>query len=98
MMIGSSHGVNGGPITTEGMSVIVAQIEPIHAENMEQVNKNIDQLITYMEIGARGSRSGCCGAIYKPHCSQTSHAQDVCDRVCSHHDIVVYAIWRYWTH
>ena len=54
MIIGSSHGIGGGPTQTEVMSTIVAQLEPIHATCMEEVNKNIDQIIQYMEIGARG--------------------------------------------
>ena len=54
MIIGSSHGVGGGPTQTEVLSTVVAQLEPIHATCMEEVNKNIDQIIQYMEIGARG--------------------------------------------
>ena len=53
MIIGSSHGV-GGKTETEVLSVVCAQLEPIHAVCMEEVNRNIDQIITYMEIGARG--------------------------------------------
>ena len=70
MIIGSSHGVGGGPTQTEVLSTVVAQLEPIHATCMEEVNKNIDQIIQYMEIGARGfpgydlfvSRSSACRA------------------------------------
>ena len=54
MIIGSSHGIGGGPTQTEVLSTIVAQLEPIHATCMDEVNKNIDQIIQYMEIGARG--------------------------------------------
>ena len=57
MIIGSSHGVGGGPTQTEVLSTVVAQLEPIHATCMEEVNKNIDQIIQYMEIGARGLRA-----------------------------------------
>ena len=42
------------PPQTEVLSTVVAQLEPIHATCMEEVNKNIDQIIQYMEIGARG--------------------------------------------
>ena len=45
MIIGSSHGVGGGPTQTEVLSTVVAQLEPIHATCMEEVNKNIDQII-----------------------------------------------------
>lgn len=31
MIIGSSHGVGGGPTQTEVLSTVVAQLEPIHA-------------------------------------------------------------------
>ncbi len=55
MIIGSSHGVGGGKTETEVFSVVCAQLEPIHAANMEEVNQNIDRIIEYMEIGARGS-------------------------------------------
>ena len=48
MIIGSSHGVGGGPTQTEVLSTVVAQLEPIHATCMEEVNKNIDQIIQYM--------------------------------------------------
>ena len=54
MIIGSSHGVGGGKTETEVLSVVCAQLEPIHAANMEEVNRNIDKIIEYMEIGARG--------------------------------------------
>ena len=54
MIIGSSHGIGGGPTQTEVLSTVVAQLEPIHATCMDEVNKNIDQIIQYMEIGARG--------------------------------------------
>ena len=35
MIIGSSHGVGGGPTQTEVLSTVVAQLEPIHATCME---------------------------------------------------------------
>lgn len=54
MIIGSSHGVGGGKTETEVLSVVCAQLEPIHAACMEEVNQNIDHIIEYMEIGARG--------------------------------------------
>lgn len=54
MIIGSSHGVGGGKAETEVLSVVCAQLEPIHAACMEEVNQNIDHIIEYMEIGARG--------------------------------------------
>ncbi len=53
MFIGSTHGI-GGKITTETLSVVCAQIQPINAENMEEVNKNIDQLLDYMDKAACG--------------------------------------------
>ena len=62
MIIGSSHGVGGGPTQTEVLSTVVAQLEPIHATCMEEVNKNIDQIIQYMEIGARGFPGSACRA------------------------------------
>ena len=43
MIIGSSHGV-GGKVETEVLSVVCAQMEPIHADCMEEVNQNIDTL------------------------------------------------------
>lgn len=52
-MIGSTHAI-GGTVETGILSVVGAQIEPIHAENLEEVNQNIDKLIEYMKIGARG--------------------------------------------
>ena len=36
MIIGSSHGV-GGKVETEVLSVVCAQMEPIHADCMEEV-------------------------------------------------------------
>lgn len=53
MIVGSSHGISG-KVETEVMSVVCAQIEPLHADCMEEVNQNIDLLVQYMEIGARG--------------------------------------------
>ena len=53
MIIGSSHGV-GGKVESEVLSVVCAQLEPIHADCMEEVNRNIDTIIQYMETGARG--------------------------------------------
>ena len=53
MIIGSSHGV-GGNVESEVLSVVCAQLEPIHADCMEEVNRNIDTIIQYMETGARG--------------------------------------------
>ena len=50
MIIGSSHGVGGGPTQTEVLSTVVAQLEPIHATCMEEVNKNIDQIIHTQEV------------------------------------------------
>ena len=51
--LGSSHGV-GGKVESEVLSVVCAQLEPIHADCMEEVNRNIDTIIQYMETGARG--------------------------------------------
>lgn len=53
MIVGSSHGV-GGKVESEVLSVVCAQLEPIHADCMEEVNRNIDTIIQYMETGARG--------------------------------------------
>ena len=44
MIIGSSHGV-GGKVESEVLSVVCAQLEPIHADCMEEVNRNIDTII-----------------------------------------------------
>jgi amidase/formamidase len=47
MNIGSTHAI-GGKIEVETLSVVCIQVAPISAQNLDDVNKNIDQLIDYM--------------------------------------------------
>lgn len=53
MNIGSTHAI-GGKIETAVLSVVAVQVAPICAENMDDVNKNIDQLIDYMDKASDG--------------------------------------------
>lgn len=53
MNIGSTHAI-GGKIETEALSVVTTQFAPIDAQNMEEVNKNVDTLIDYMDKAACG--------------------------------------------
>lgn len=59
MIIGSSHGV-GGKVETEVLSVVCAQMEPIHADCMEEVNQNIDTVIQFMETARADFRVTTC--------------------------------------
>jgi len=53
MNIGSTHAI-GGKIETETLSVVGAQVAPISAQTIDDVNKNVDQLIDYMNKAACG--------------------------------------------
>lgn len=53
MNIGSTHAI-GGEVATETMSVVGVQVAPISAQTIDDVNKNIDQLIEYMNKAACG--------------------------------------------
>jgi len=51
--IGSTHAI-GGKIETETLSAVVVQIEPISAQTLDDVNRNVDQLTDYMDKAACG--------------------------------------------
>lgn len=53
MNIGSTHAISG-KFEVEALSVVCVQIPPISAQNMQDVNKNIDQLIEWMDRAAAG--------------------------------------------
>ena len=53
MNIGSAHAI-GGKIETETLSVVAIQIGPISAQNMDDVNKNVDQIIDFMDRASVG--------------------------------------------
>lgn len=45
MNIGSTHAMSG-KFEVQALSVVAIQVAPISAQTMEDVNKNIDQLIS----------------------------------------------------
>ncbi|WP_271832078.1 nitrilase-related carbon-nitrogen hydrolase [Commensalibacter communis] len=53
MNIGSTHALNG-KFEVEALSVVAIQILPISAQTMDDVEKNIDQLIAWMDRAAAG--------------------------------------------
>lgn len=53
MNVGGFH-VIGGKKEVETLSVVAVQVAPISSQTMEDVNKNVDQLINYMEKAACG--------------------------------------------
>jgi predicted amidohydrolase len=53
MNIGSTHGI-AGKIEVETLSVVVAQLEPVAAGTMVEVDRNVDQLIDYMDKASCG--------------------------------------------
>lgn len=53
MNIGSTHAING-KFECEAMSVVCCQVAPISSQTMDDVNKNVDQLISYMDKASLG--------------------------------------------
>lgn len=53
MNIGSTHAISG-KFEVEALSVVVAQVSPISAQTLDEVNKNIDQICNWMEKAAYG--------------------------------------------
>jgi|LSQX01.1.fsa_nt_gb amidase/formamidase len=53
MNIGSTHAING-KFDCEALSVVCAQFGPISATTMDDVNKNVDTIIEYMDRAACG--------------------------------------------
>lgn len=53
MNIGNTHAING-KIETESLSVVAVQFAPISAQSMDDVNKNVDTVIEYMDRAACG--------------------------------------------
>lgn len=53
MNIGNAHAI-GGKIETEALSVVAAQISPLCALTMAEVDRNIDQIIDYMDKASSG--------------------------------------------
>ncbi len=53
MNIGSTHAI-GGTMETQALSVVSVQLAPISAQSMEEVNKNVDQIIEFMDRASVG--------------------------------------------
>lgn len=53
MNIGSTHAING-KIETEALSVVSVQFGPISAQTMEDVNKNVDTILDFMDKASCG--------------------------------------------
>lgn len=53
MNIGSTHAING-KFECEAMSVVCVQYPPISAQTMEDVNRNVDTILEYMDRAAGG--------------------------------------------
>ncbi|HZK26641.1 MAG TPA: nitrilase-related carbon-nitrogen hydrolase [Clostridia bacterium] len=53
MNIGSTHPISG-KFECEAMSVVSVQVAPISAQTMEHVNKNVDQVLDYMDKASNG--------------------------------------------
>lgn len=52
-MIGSTHAING-KFECEALSVVVYQHKPISCQTMDEVNKNVDTLIDFMDKASMG--------------------------------------------
>jgi predicted amidohydrolase len=53
MNIGSTHAMSG-KFEVEALSVVVCQIQPFSARTMEDVNRNVDQLLDFMDKASSG--------------------------------------------
>lgn len=53
MNIGSTHAISG-KFEVEALSVVCVQVAPISAQTMDDVNKNVDQLIEWMDKASAG--------------------------------------------
>lgn len=53
MNIGSTHAMSG-KFEVEALSVVCVQVAPISAQTMEDVNKNVDQIIEWMDRASAG--------------------------------------------
>lgn len=53
MNIGSTHSI-GGKIEVETLSVVSVQLQPISSQSMDDVNKNVDQILEFMDRAVVG--------------------------------------------
>ncbi len=53
MNVGDMYTV-GGKVEVESLSVVCAQLAPINAQNMDDVEKNVDQILDYMDKASGG--------------------------------------------
>ncbi len=53
MNIGSTHAI-GGKIEVETLSAVSVQFQPINSQNMEDVGKNVDQILEFMDRAVAG--------------------------------------------